>query len=304
MEDYLKLIYQNYADANSDANSFQHYWFAFENYLDHHFPHNLSDNSLRKRAHRFEEHLKEILVHEEFWSQLYRMPEAKELAELKPRIFREANQSKAAHDAFASDYSRFINGKKSKEPVARLINLFYIVRCNLHHGGKILPDEWEDIRKRNEHVYALTTPLLSALAEMLITQFVVLGIFSYGTLKEASDKDFSFTMGRHENLRIKGHLYNMGLFPAWRYNTMGWVHGCVLRAPSQFRLKYIRFCDDIEGDQFNRRLVLAYDETGNEQCLVWVYHFSSEPDFKTKIKDGMWTDSSKTDAEDTSITNL
>lgn len=172
------------------------------------------------------------------------------------------------------------------------------MRNNIQHGQKPLPDEWEDIRRRNGQVFALTTPLLSDLAELVITQFIVRGVFSYGTLKEASDADFSFTVRHYEGLRIKGHLYDMGRFPAWRYNTWGWVHGGVLRAPSQFRLKHVYFCDEVEGDQFERRLILAYDQNGDAQCLVWGYHFSSEPDIKTKIKEGIWRSSNKTDASD------
>lgn len=294
MEDYLKRIYHHYTSATG----FEKYWFAFENYLDHHIPLDGPGDSLRKRAERFEEDLKQILVHETFWRRLYYLPEAKEVAELQPRIFREIDGNTSAHDAFASDYSRLVRGQKLKEPVARLINLLYTVRCNSQHGQKILPDEWEDIRRRNEQVFVLTTPLLSCLAELVITQFVVLGVFSYGTLQEASDADFSFTVERHEDLRIKGHLYDMGRFPAWRFNTWGWVHGCVLSAPSQFRLKHVSFCDDVEGDQFERRLVLAYDQNGDARFLVWAYHFSSEPDFKTKIKDGIWRGSNKTDAGD------
>lgn len=294
MEGYLKLIYQNYTSATR----FEEYWFAFENYLDHHFPHDEPDDSVRKRSQRFEDHLKQILVHELFWERLYRLPEANELAELQPRVFREINKDTSAHEAFASDYSRFARGQKPKEPLVRLINLLYTVRCNSQHGQKILPEEWEDIRKRNEQVFSLTVPLLSHLDELIMTQFVVLGVFSYGTLKEASDNDLSFRVERHEDLKIKGHLYDMGRFPAWRYNTWGWVNGCVLSTLSQFRLKHVSFCDNVEGDQFKRRLVLAYNQTNDAQHLVWAYHFASEPDFRTKIKDGVWRSSNKRDADD------
>ncbi|MFC1851834.1 gamma-glutamylcyclotransferase [candidate division CSSED10-310 bacterium] len=294
MEDYLKFIYENYTTATS----FEKYWFSFENYFDHHFPIAGNDDTMRKRAVRFEKHLKQIPVHETFWSRLYGLPEAKNLAELLPRIFREINRDTSAHDAFASDYSRFTRGQKPKKPVARLINLLYTVRCNTQHGQKILPEEWEDIRRRNEKIFALTIPLLAELTELVITQFVVSGLFSYGTLQEAWDADVASNLERHEDLRIKGFLYDMGRFPAWRYNTWGWVHGCVLRAPRLFRLKHISFCDNVEGDQFERRLVLAYDQNEDAQCLVWVYHFSSEPDFTTKIKDGIWRSAKQTDAGD------
>jgi len=294
MEDYLKFIYDNYTSATH----FEKYWFTFENYLDHFFPHSGSKDSLRKRADRFEDCLKQIHVHEEFLKRLYGLPEAKRLAELQPMIFRETDQDMSAHKAFASDYSRFARGQKPKQPVARLVNVAYTVRCNSQHGQKIFPDEWEDIRRRNEQVFALITPLISCLAELVITQFIVSGIFSYGTLQEASDADFSFDVEREEGLRIKGRLYDMGRFPAWRYNTWEWVHGCVLIAPERHRLQHVDSCDDVEGDQFERRLVLSYDEDDQPKHLTWAYHYKSEPDFKTKIKNGIWGGSGKPDAGD------
>jgi gamma-glutamylcyclotransferase (GGCT)/AIG2-like uncharacterized protein YtfP len=294
MEDYLTFIHSNY----NSATDFQGCWLAFENYLYHHFPYSGRGDSFRKRAQRFENHLKDICVHETFCRRLYRLPEAKELAELQPRIFRQTNPNTSAHDAFASDYSRLIPGETPKEPIAGLINLLYTVRCNFQHGQKVLPHEFEDIRRRNAEVFALTTPLLSRLTELVITQFVVLGIFSYGTLKEASDADFGFSMERYGDMKIQGHLYDKGQFPGCRYDTGGWVHGCVLSAPSRFRLEHVSFCDDIEGEQFDRRLVLVYHATEKPKHLAWAYHFASEPDFRTKVKDGIWRASNKTNAGD------
>jgi gamma-glutamylcyclotransferase (GGCT)/AIG2-like uncharacterized protein YtfP len=294
MEDYIKRIYDHYTKATD----FRQYWFVFENYLDSCFPHEGRDDSFRKRAHRFEKHLKEMLVHETFLRQLHSLPEARELAELKPRIFREINQDTSAHDAFAKDYSRFERGEKPKAPIARLINLAYTVRCNAEHGQKVLPDEWEGMRRRNEQIFSLTTPLVSRLAELVVTQFVVLGVFSYGTLQEASDADFGFAIARKEGMRIRGRLYDMGRFPAWRYNTWERVQGCVLRAEASCRLEHVKLCDDAEGNQFERRLELAYDKTDKPQHLVWAYHFTSEPDFKTKIKDGIWRGCNNSDAGD------
>jgi gamma-glutamylcyclotransferase (GGCT)/AIG2-like uncharacterized protein YtfP len=288
MENYIINMHTNYNSATR-SDRFDLYWHVFENYFDRHFPHSGKSDPFRKRVNRFEKHLKQILIHETFWHRLYHLPEAKELAELEPRIFRETTGDTSPHEAFASDYSRFVRGQKPKEPLARLINLLYTVRCNVLHGQKILPiSEWEDIRKRNEKVFSLTTPLLVHLDNLVLTQFVARGVFSYGTLQEASESDFPFQIERYHGLRIKGRLYDMGQFPAWRYNTREWVKGTVLRAPASFRLKYISLCDEIEGKQFERRLELAYDQNGNAQHIVWAYHYVSEPDHKTRIKDGIW----------------
>ena len=50
------------------------------------------------------------------------------------------------HDAFASDYERFRSGRPIKEPIARLLNLLAVVRNNLQHGQKPLPNDWPEMR--------------------------------------------------------------------------------------------------------------------------------------------------------------
>ena len=203
MEDRLKFIYQNY----SRATSFREYW--YENYLDWCFPRLSETEPFRKRFQRFEKYLQSVLVHDVFLSRLFALDEAKSLAELQPRIFREHTgaTSTSAHETFASDYARYARGQKPKEPIARLLYLLYTVRCNDQHGQKILPEEWEEIRRRNELVFSLTVPLLAILDELIMTFFVATGIFSYGTLQNlVTTKDFPFSVEALPEMKIKGHF--------------------------------------------------------------------------------------------------
>lgn len=285
MEDSLKFIYQNY----SRATSFREYWYAFENYLDMCFPYVGEDDNFRKRLQRFEEYLQRVLVHHVFLSRTFTLDEAKSLAELQPRIFRESTGNTSAHEAFASDYSRHVRGQQPKEPICRLLNLLYTIRCNDQHGQKILPEEWEEIRSRDELIFSLTTPLLAVLDELIITFFVASGIFSYGTLQQlGTTKELPFSVESLPGMKIKGHLYDLGRFPAWRYDTWGWVHGAMLRVPLQFRTKFVQHCDALEGDAFEPRLVIAYSEDEKIQDIAWAYHYSGKTNVSQRVQDGIW----------------
>lgn len=290
MNDSLKFIYDNYTRASG----FNEYWYAFENYLDLRFPPAAERESFLARLKRFEDYLMQVLVHETFWRRIYRSACIRDLAELQPRVFRENTGDTSAHDAFASDFSRFTRGQKPKEPIARVLNLLYTVRCNVQHGQKPLPDEWEEIRKRNELVFSLTIPIIAKIDELVIALFIAAGIFSYGTLQEAlDDQRFPYSTERLDGFRIKGHLFDLGIFPAWRYETWGWVHGCILRVPTMFRLKHLAFCDEVEGERFERRLALAYGENDQPQHIVWAYHYREEPRQNDRISNGLWKGSNK-----------
>jgi gamma-glutamylcyclotransferase (GGCT)/AIG2-like uncharacterized protein YtfP len=89
-------------------------------------------------------------------------------------------------------------------------------------------------------------------------------------------------------MKIKGHLYDLGRFPGWRYETWGWVHGTILRVPLQFRAKFVQHCDALEGDAFERRLVIAYNEDENTQDIVWAYHYSGKTNVSQRVQDGSW----------------
>jgi len=301
MDDALKFIFENYTKGQN----FDECWYVFENYLDRDFPHSGERDNFRARLERFENYLKQVLVHESVWRKIYRLDITKNLAELQPLIFRERSQDTSAHKAFSSDYSRFARGQKPKQPLVRLLNLLYAVRCNVQHGQKILPDEWQEIRKRNEIIFSLTTPILRKIDELLITLFVTTGVFAYGTFQTAeNDNRFPCPVNRTDGVRIKGHLYNLGDYPAWRYDTWGCVYGCILRPPLQFRLKFIDFCDEVEGNSFERRLVLAYGDDDNPQHIVWVYHYRHEPDLNKRINEGVWKGSNNAPHSQDTFSNL
>jgi gamma-glutamylcyclotransferase (GGCT)/AIG2-like uncharacterized protein YtfP len=283
MEDSLKFIYQNY----SKAASFRDYWYAFENYLDMQFPHSEEGDTFVKRLRRFEKYLQSVQVHDMFLSRIFALDEAKSLAELQPQISRENKPDTSAHVQFASDYSRYLRREKPKQPIYRLLNLLYTIRCNDQHGQKILPEEWEEIRRRNELIFSLTTPLLAELDELIITSFVSSGVFAYGTLQQIeTSKQFPFTIQMLLGIKIKGHLYDLGLYPGWRYDTWGWVHGISLSAPPRFRAEFIEYCDKLEGASFERRLVIAYSE--NDEHLAWAYHYKGETNISQRVQDGVW----------------
>jgi gamma-glutamylcyclotransferase (GGCT)/AIG2-like uncharacterized protein YtfP len=285
VEDSLKYIYQNY----SGATSFTEYWYAFENYLDMCFPHLSNDDNFRKRLQRFEKDLKRFNIHDVFLSRIFTLNEAESLAELQPRIFRERNGNTSAHEAFASDYSRHVRGQKPKELICRLLNLLYTIRCNSQHGQKILPEEWDDIRSRNELIFSLTTPILAVLAELTIIFFVATGVFSYGTLKTLGTTiDLPCSVESLPGMKIKGHLYDLGRFPGWHYEMWGWVQGVILRVPLQFRTEFVQHCDAREGNAFERRLVVAYNADGNSQDIAWAYHYSGKVNISQRIQDGVW----------------
>ena len=63
------------------------------------FPHLGEDDNFRKRLQRFEEYLQRVLVHHVFLSRTFTLDEAKSLAELQPRIFRESTGNTSAHEA-------------------------------------------------------------------------------------------------------------------------------------------------------------------------------------------------------------
>ena len=288
MKDSLKFIYANYTRANS----FIDYWHPFENYLDMDFPYSGEGDSFRKRLKRFEEYLRRDRIHDAFLRATFALDTAKYLAELEPRIFREKTGDTSAHDAFASDYARYVRGQKPKEPICRLLNLLYTVRCNAGHGQKILPDEWDAIRERNELVYTLTTPLQAVVDELIITFFVATGVFAYGTLQQlALSEQFGYEVEPRLGMKIKGYLYDLGAFPGWCYETWGWVHGMLLTVPLQWRMQFVHHCDGLEGALFERRLVIAHEEEDTQQ-IAWAYHYTGDTDPSQRIKSGVWKSTS------------
>jgi len=289
--DNLKMFaYDNYYSATG----LDKYWYAFENVLELKFPSSSEQEKFRKRVGRLEKYLTQLCIHETFWSQIYCTESTRKLAELQPLIFREQSGDKSAHKAFASDFLRFKNNQNPKEPITRVLNLIYTVRCNVHHGEKPLPAEFKAVRERNELILSLTTPIIAKIDELLITLFVTEGIFSFCTFQETErDQHVPFPIEHVDGFKIKGNLFNLGKFPAWCYNTFGWVHGCLLWVPENYRIEQLASCDRIVGNQFEHRLTLAYDEFDQPQHVVWAYQYLEEPPWNSHINDGIWKDSSK-----------
>jgi gamma-glutamylcyclotransferase (GGCT)/AIG2-like uncharacterized protein YtfP len=220
---------------------------------------------------------------------LLSLPESRQLAELIPRISRDSSNDTSHHESFASDFARHERNQKTKQALVRLLNLLYTIRCNSVHGSKILADEWGSVKARNQLVFSLALPLLRALDEMIITSRVSFGVFSYGTLPTLVEKEgLGYSVSVVPDKKIKGLLFDVGAFPAWRYESWGWVHGCVLRAPLRMRDKFVKVCDSLEGRSFERRLVVVHDSEGADEHLAWAYHYNEPTHSLQRVEDGVW----------------
>jgi len=56
----------------------------------------------------------------------------------------------------------------------------------------------------------------------------------------------------------------------------------------QFRTKFVQHCDALEGDAFERRLVIAYNEDENIQDIAWAYHYNGKTNVSQRVQDGIW----------------
>jgi gamma-glutamylcyclotransferase (GGCT)/AIG2-like uncharacterized protein YtfP len=157
------------------------------------------------------------------------------------------------------------------------------------------------MRKRNELIFSLVIPIIAKIDELMVTFYAVSGIFAYGTLQGLEHgQPFGGIVERLDEVKIRGHLYDLGRFPGWRYQTWGFVHGCLLQVPLASRLDFLQFCDGIEGEVFQRRLVLAFDNTdrtNDPKHIAWAYHYREEPQSSQRIMDGIWRGSNKGGSE-------
>lgn len=150
------------AVPGKSRDAFRALWEAYENFLDG-FP--VLGESIRKRNVAFEDLLRERGLFARFVEQVTRLPAAGRLADLEPRIFSEdcfqrtGKKRTDEHSAYASDYEHIRSGCRPKEPLARLLNLLYVIRNNLQHGQKVLPEEWSEMRRRNLEVFCLVAPV-------------------------------------------------------------------------------------------------------------------------------------------------
>jgi gamma-glutamylcyclotransferase (GGCT)/AIG2-like uncharacterized protein YtfP len=170
------------------------------------------------------------------------------------------------------------------------LNLLYIVRCNLDHGQKVLPDDWPEIHERNLNIFRLVVPIQQALSNLLFETVWADGVFVYGTLKlnggpSAHVRDL--VNRTDQGYFLTGKLYDLGMFPGLVLGSGDKVPGLVLHSTDLRAL--LRRLDQIEGSQFARRLSWASTETpGVPPALVWVYEFVGEASGANRCKGGRW----------------
>ncbi len=258
--------------------AFRSFWDAYENYLDGAA---VPADTIRARNAAFEARLLEAGLHAHFMQNVLSCKEAGLLADLKPRIFREEHFQHTKerrtddHDAFSSDYERFRSGRPAKEPVARLLNLLAVVRNNLQHGQKVLPEDWREMRERNLRIFELVAPIQHRLVALLFETRWADGVFTYGTLRvSGSSHDLVRDLidSVQSGYSVTGKLYDLGTHPGLVVGTGSPVSGDVLRSTRLHEL--LARADEIEGVQFKRRLVWAHPERDpNLSLLVWVYEY-------------------------------
>jgi gamma-glutamylcyclotransferase (GGCT)/AIG2-like uncharacterized protein YtfP len=285
-------LHTNHPDSLRDA--FRSLWDAYENFLDG-MP-SLA-GSVRNRNIAFEELLVErgLLAH--FIERALRIPEAGLLADLQPRIFREQVFQQTGvrgtdeHNAYASDYDRIRLGRRPKEPVARLLSLFSVVRNNLQHGQKVLPEDWPRMRERNLQVFRLAAPVQYKVVMGLFETIWADGVFAYGTLRPGCTR---FELVRSlvketcGDYFVSGKLYDLGDYPGLVLGSGDRVQGEILRSDPLHDL--LLRIDEIEGRDFARRLYWAEPGAdGRERSLAWIYEYRSQTsDVHPLCRGGVW----------------
>lgn len=287
----LRCLDAGFQDAARDA--FRSLWEAYENYLD---GAQVPGATIRERNSAFEADLRRSGLHPYVMQSLLSHPEAGVLSDLMPRIFQEklfqrtGQKRSDEHDAFASDYERFRGGRRTKEPITRLMNLLAVVRNNLQHGQKPLPADWPEMRERNLTIYRLVTPLQHRLIVLLFETRWADGLFAYGTLGPSGashDLVRDLVDSVERGSRVTGTLYDLGSYPGLLVGSGGPVNGDVLRSSRLHEL--LNRADEIEGDRFKRRLVWARPERDSFQpLLVWVYEYVGNVSGAIKCENGVW----------------
>jgi hypothetical protein len=227
--------------SNADLlpETFRSLWEVYENFLNGAGLRNTAPdarNTIRERNRIFASFLTERAIDAVFIDTLFQIKETYELAQLQPRIYHEetfqlrGRKDTSAHDAFSSDFARYLSSGKCKEPIPRLLDLQYVVRCNLDHGQKVLPDEWPAMKERNESIFKLTVPIQKRLAELLFENLWADGVFVYGTCKPDEGNFVYLSLLVHEysdGWHVEGYLYDLGSYPGFveklGYRTKGFV---------------------------------------------------------------------------------
>lgn len=274
-----RLLAAGTPEEQRDA--FRTLWEAYENFLD---GKPLAGSTMRERNSVFEECLRNQAIFNHFVRRILSPLEAGFLADLEPQVFNEEAFQRTGHKrvdehrAYASDYQRIRSGRSPKEPLARLLNLLYVVRNNLQHGQKILPQDWPEMRERNLQVFRLAAPLQRAVVQTLFETLWADGLFAYGTRCPSSSR-FSMVEDLVDIVQdeyfVSGWLYDCGTHPGLVMGMGDRIHGSLLRSSRLHQV--LARTDEIEGAAFKRRLAWARsDSADRELALVWVYEFAGD----------------------------
>ena len=227
---------------------------------------------------------------------LFQIKETYELAHLQPRIYHEetfqlqGRKGTLAHDAFSSDFARYLSSGTCKEPIPRLLDLQYVVRCNLDHGQKVLPDEWPAMKERNESIFKLTVPIQRRLAELLFENLWADGVFVYGTCKpdEGNFVHLSPLVNEYsDGWDVEGYLYDLGSYPGFVEKLGYKTKGFVLKTNSLAAL--LRRMDELEGNQFARKLLFARHHSASAApLLTWVYCYTGHRQNVPRYQHEIW----------------
>ena len=276
--DRLLRLLEDHKNPHSLRDAARESWVIYENFLD---SYDLSNpdpkNTNRKRNRLFAAFLAESSLLHYFESTLLDLPEAQRLAKLQPQIFREERFRRAGikdthcHEAYSSDFDRYLAGLPRRESIPRLLDLLYVVRCNHDHGQKVLPKDWPEIRKRNAQIFELVVPIQRNIAKLLFENVWTDGVFVYGTCKptEGNFKHIEHLVERvSDDWYAKGELYDLGKYPGLVPTPAGKVRGCLLEGKEPGEL--LSLMDELEGAAFLRELLWIKSEH-EQEALAWVY---------------------------------
>lgn len=302
-KEYQKFGRENFESGTNSLNArtaeeirdaFGYLWRAYENFL---YGVVVPGRTMRERNAAFEALLRRRGLLGHLIERIRRLPEAGLLADLRPRIFREEKFQRTGekgtdeHNAYASDYERIRSGRSPKEPVGRLLNLLGVIRNNLEHGQKVLPEEWPEMKRRNEKIFRLAAPVQRCIVKTLFETLWADGVFAYGTLRTSS-RIFASLEDLVDKVDadyfVSGKLYDCGAYPGLVIGQREQIRGEVLHSAQLHEL--LRRTDSLEGSDFNRRLFWARPLSPElEEALVWVYEFTGDVSGLTSCPGGVWS---------------
>ena len=107
-------------------------------------------------------------------------------------------------------------------------------------------------------------------------------LFVYGTLRSEFDNAYALSLRTQAefvgNATVRGSIYRVDFYPAYKEGPGGEVHGEVYRLKDADAT--LASLDDYEGDGFERVKV----ETS--QGEAWIYRFRGDPPMEARIESG------------------